>query len=485
LHHAQAIPYLKNHYLSALLKNKHNLHTMSIITQTNLGMLHEKISVTIQTTDYLPAYEKALKEYAKKAALPGFRKGMIPPATIKKMYGTSILSDEILKKAGAEIEKYVIAQKLKFYGRPLPVDRGAPFKVDVLNPTDYTFDFEIGLQKDFDIPVLNGSKSLEALKVIVTENMIDEEVEKVRYRAGKMSDIDAIAHEDDVINVTFLANGANTEGKQTNSLLVKYFSPDAQAKLMGKVVNDTIEIILGSAFDEKLLPAILKDLDLEPTDESAKGLYYNMTIDKIGHVEKAVLDAGLFDDIYKGAGIVDEADFRQRLKTEIQGYWDGQGRNKLHNEMYEILVHETEIDIPTQYMKRWVSEGGETLKPMAEVEAEWSKYEHSMRWELICGKIANENNINVSRDEIEQGIRNSVMQYFSQMGMMADMNTDADWMQGVVDKQMKDKAATNEIYNQVMTEKLFGFIETKMNINFKEVALEEFMSAQPAHHHHH
>jgi trigger factor len=458
---------------------------MAIITQTNLGMLHEKISVTIQKSDYLPAYEKALKEYAKKATLPGYRKGMIPPSTIKRMYGTNILNDEILKKAGKEIESYVVAQKLKFFGRPLPVDNGTPFRFDVNNPQDYTFDFEIGLQKDFAITALDGSKSMDAYKVIVTEQMIDEEVEKVRYRAGKMSDIELIGHEDDVINVTFNANGSDAEAKQTNSLLVKYFSADSQAKLMGKAVNDTIEIILGSAFDDKLLPAILKDLNLDPTDESAKGLYYNMTIDKIGHVEKAVLDAGLFDDIYKGAGIADEADFRARLQSEIQGYWDGQGRNKLHNEMYEMLVHETEIDIPTQFMKRWIAEGGEKPKPMAEVEAEWSKYDHSMRWELICGKIANENQINVSREEVEQGIRNSVKQYFAQMGMMADMNTDAEWMQGVVDKQMKDANATNEIYNQVMTEKLFGFLETKMQINFKEVALEEFMSAPSKHHHHH
>jgi trigger factor len=460
---------------------------MATVTQSVIGRLHEKISVTLQTTDYMPAFDKALKAYAKKASLPGFRQGMVPAGMVKKMYGANIYNDEVLKAAGAETEKYIAEKKLKLYGRPLPVENGSSFRFDMNNPQEYTFDFEIGLQSDFELPLLNGSAPLEALKVIVTDAMVDEEVEKVRYRAGKMSDIDAIAHEDDVLNITFLANGAAPEdaGKQTNSLLVKYFTADTQAKLMGKQVGDTVEIILGSAFDEKVLPAILKDLGLEPTDESAKGLYYNMTIDKIGHVEKAVVDAGLFEDIYKGAGITTEQEFRDRLKTEIQGYWDGQGRNKLHNDIFETLVHETHIDIPTNFMKRWISEGGEKFKPMQEVEAEWSKFDHSMRWELICSKVALQNNIQVTKEEIEEGIRTTVKQYFAQMGMMADMNTDAEWMQGIIDKQMQDRKATEEIYNQVMTDKLFNVLESKFIVNFKEVSLEEFLAAPSKHHHHH
>jgi trigger factor len=185
---------------------------------------------------------------------------MVPAGLVKKMYGENIFSDEILRTAGTEVEKYLSEAKLKFFGRPLPLDNGTGYRFDMNAPQDYTFDFEIGLQPEFSIPVIEGGAAIDAWKVIVTSEMIDEEVEKVRYRAGKMSDIDTIAHEDDVINVTFLPNGAaaDAEGKKTNSLLVKYFSPDAQAKLMGRAVNDTIEIVLGSAFDEKLLPAILK-----------------------------------------------------------------------------------------------------------------------------------------------------------------------------------------------------------------------------------
>jgi len=460
---------------------------MATVTQSNIGPLHEKISVTIATTDYLPGFQKALKNYSKNANLPGFRKGMVPAGLVKKMYGENIFSDEILRTAGTEVEKYLSEAKLKFFGRPLPIDNGTSYRFDMNAPQDYTFDFEIGLQPEFTIPAIEGGAAIDAWKVIVTSEMIDEEVEKVRYRAGKMSDIDTIAHQDDVINVTFLPNGAaaDAEGKKTNSLLVKYFSPDAQAKLMGRAVNDTIEIVLGSAFDEKLLPAILKDLGLEPTDESAKELYYNMTIDKIGHVEKAILDAGLFDDIYKGAGITSEEDFRERLKTEIQTYWDQQGRNKLHNDMFEILVHETPIEIPTAFMKRWLAEGGETPKSAEQVEKEWSGFDHSMRWEIICSKIANENGISVSREEIEQGIRMSVKQYFAQMGMMADIDTEAEWMQGIVDKQLKDRKATEEIYNQVMTEKLFGFLESKFAVNMHEVPLDQFLKAPSKHHHHH
>jgi trigger factor len=459
---------------------------MASVIQSNIGPLHEKISVTISTTDYLPGFEKKLKSYAKDANIPGFRKGMVPIGMVKKMSGAAIFNDEILRSAGAEIEKYLSENKIKFFGRPMPIDNGTQYRFDMNAPQDYTFDFEIGLQTDFDIPALQG-KQIEALKVIVTDAMVDEEVEKLRYRAGKMSDIEVIAHEDDVLNVSFLANGASedAEAKKTNSLLVKYFSADTQAKLMGKAVNDTIEIILGTSFTAEVLPAILKDLGLEPTDESAKGLYYNMTIDKIGHVEKAAVEIGLFEDIYKGAGITTEEEFRARLSKEIEGYWDQQGRNKLHNDMFEVLVHETPIEVPEAFMKRWISEGGEKFVPMEQVEKEWSSFNHTMRWELICSKIASDNSISVTRDEVAQGIKNSVMQYFAQMGMVGEMDMEAEWMQGIVDKQMKDKKATDEVFNQLMTDKLFTFLETKFAIQMKDVSLEEFIKSPSKHHHHH
>ncbi len=459
---------------------------MASVIQTNIGNLHEKLSVTIEQKDYLPKFNAALKAYSKNASIPGFRKGNVPTGMVKKMAGASLYSDEILRVAGAEVEKYLTENKLQFFARPLPVVGVNTYRFDMNAPQDYVFDFELGLYPTFTIPAIANKQNIEALQVIVTDEMVAEELEKVQYRAGKMNDIEVIGNEDDVINVTFIPtlSGNEEEAKKTNSLLVKYFSADGQKMVMGKKVGESTTLTVAEAFDEKIAPAILKDLGLDPSDAASKNIAYNMVIDKIAHVDKAVLDAGLFADMYPGKDIGTVEEFKEQIKAEIQVYWDGQGRNKLHNDMYETLVHETPIELPVAFLKKYIAEGGESLKTADEVEKEWGGFEHGLRWQLISEKIFKDNNLTITREELETEMKKTIAQYFSHMGM-GQLQEEPEWMAGLVDKQMKDKKALDEAQNKIMADKIFTVLEQNFTINMKQVSLDQFVNAPSAHHHHH
>jgi trigger factor len=464
---------------------------MATITQSNIGVQHEKVTVIISKEDYLPGYEKALKTYAKQANIPGFRKGMVPAAVVKKMYGDSVFNDEVLRTAGEAMDNYVKQNNLKLFVRPLPMDNGMGYKFDQNAPSDYTFDFEMGLQPEFNIPLLETRKKLDAFKVIVTEEMIDEEVDKMAYRAGKMTEPEVVGHEDDVLNVTFEPcdeNGivAEDANKKTNSLLVKYFIANWQKEFMGKINGDAVHFTLGNAIDEKLLPALEKDLGLAVGADDNKNIFFKMTIDKIGHVDKAAIEAGLFEDIYPGQGIETETDFRAKIKEEIGVYWESQGRNKLHNELYETLIHETPITLPTEFLKRWMELDSETPKTKEQVEQEWPGFEHSLRWQLVSDRIVADNKMNVSREELEEATRHSVRSYFAQMGMpnAGASEEDAPWMAGIVEKQLKDKKFVGDTYNKIMTDKIFMWLEHQIEINMNELPLDEFIKLPSSHHHH-
>src|SRR6187551_211028 len=128
---------------------------MATVTQQDVAPLHKHLNVTINKEDYLPAFEKTLKDYSKKANIPGFRKGMVPAGLIKKMYGNSLFTDEVLRSIDRELVKYLETEKINIFAQPLP-DEINLRQLDVNSPADYHFSFEIGLKPEFDLPNLSS-----------------------------------------------------------------------------------------------------------------------------------------------------------------------------------------------------------------------------------------------------------------------------------------------------------------------------------------
>jgi trigger factor len=157
---------------------------MATVTRENIGLLTDKIIVKIAKGDYLPSFEKALKNYGKQANIPGFRKGMVPAGLIKKMYGNSVFTDEVLRTVEKELTSYMTNEKLEIFAQPLPLPENDARQIDMGTPDDYSFAFEIGLKPAFDLADLAHAK-LTRYKVEVTEELIDEEVERMRTRMVK------------------------------------------------------------------------------------------------------------------------------------------------------------------------------------------------------------------------------------------------------------------------------------------------------------
>src|SRR5215208_1313126 len=220
---------------------------MATITKEPIGPLHEKITVKLEKTDYLPSFEKALRDYSKKANIPGFRKGMVPAGLIKKMYGSDLLKDEVLRAIDKEVFQFLENEKLDIFAQPLPVDMNLG-QLDVNNPNNYTFIFEVGMKPDFQLPDLSKEK-IKRYKVDVTTAMVDEEVERLRTRYGTMTEPETVSGEDHVLNVSFIETDETgneiAEGlKKDNSLLVKYFKESFRPNLHGKKKDDAIRLKL-------------------------------------------------------------------------------------------------------------------------------------------------------------------------------------------------------------------------------------------------
>lgn len=451
---------------------------MATVAQENIGTHHEKIVITLSKDDYVPAFNSSLKKQAKQASLPGFRKGMVPAGMLKKMYGPGIFQEEVLRLAGSELEKYLIEKKVEFLARPLPAESQSQLKLDMNNEGDYVFEYEFAAVPDMKLALLEKKEKWPYHQVEVSEEMINEEVERFRYKAGDMQDVETVSVEDNVLNVSITEEGVEQEAKE-NSLLLKYFTDKAQKELMGQKVDGSITMQVKDMLNEDVLPAIIKDMDLDPAVEENKEKSFTFTITKIGLVEKPELNEAFFKQIYPNQEVKSEDEFRAQVKKDIENYWKEQSKNFLHNEIYERFIHETDFELPDEFLKRWLLVSEDKYNTMEDVEANYSNFTHGIRWELIMKKIVEENDIDVTKEEIEAAVKVQLQQYFG--GQAFDET--ADWVQQFINKQMQDRDTYEKTYRQVLNNKVFDFLENKFDTEEKSIAVEDFVKLPHTHHH--
>ena len=465
---------------------------MATITKENIGLLHEKLNLTIAKEDYLPAFEKALKDYSKKANIPGFRKGQVPAGLIKKMYGTSVFTDEILKTVDRELIKFLEGSKLDIFAQPLPVEMDMG-NLNMNNPGDYTFSFEVGMKPEFNLPDLPKEKFIR-YKVVVTDEMVTNEISRLQSRYGNLKDLDTIESEENVLNVSFTEadeNANDKEGgiKKENSLLVKYFSETFRKELIGKHVEDYVVLQLDKAFDEKEREWLIEDLGLkkneDSNDTSNAEKHFKMVITKIGLLEKKELNEEFFNQLYPGQEVKTESDLRNKIMNEIHVHWDNQARNQLHDQIYHVLIDHTEIKFPESFLKKWMRSQGETVKSEEEIEKEFPSFLNQLKWTLITGKIIHENKIEVKKEELRDFAKQQLLGYMGMQGIKdAAAGGEEEWVKNYIDKMMSDKKYLEDAYQRIQTQKLFNWSEQQVNPEEKVITPEDFVKLQKEHHHH-
>jgi trigger factor len=216
-------------------------------------------------------------------------------------------------------------------------------------------------------------------------------------------------------------------------------------------------------------------------DVAAAEHQYELKITKVGLLVPHELDVMLFGEVFPNDNITDEATFREKLREELAREYARAAESRLNDEIYELLVHTTPMTLPVPFLKRWLREGGEKPRSEAQVEQEFSGFDHQLRWTLISDKLLAESGVTVSREEVLADIKGRVLAHF---GMTAE--DEAPWIDDYLKKLSSDEKTMNETYNQLLFGKLFAWLRGKFAVVEKEVSEKEFMElARPHDAHHH
>lgn len=458
---------------------------MSTITREPLAKLHEKLIVKVSKEDYMPSFEKNLKQYGKQANLPGFRKGNVPAGMVRKMFGQSVFTDAVIQKANEQLQSYLTTEKPAIFAQPLPLDdQGLNF--DMNAPQDFEFAFEIGLKPEFEVKAIEDKKgTLNKYVISIDDKMLEDEVENIRKRAGKVENPETLDLDTDIVYASYQVadkDGNVAEGVEATEDVVTFdkMPKKLQEQLKGAKAGTTIVFQAAEVAEGDELKELLKDaLKQDPESKEAADASYKLTLTKVGRLEMRDLNEEFFEEVFPGQGIKDEASFKERIKDEMGKEISRIGNDRLQNELFELLVHGTNIELPEVFLKAWLKKGQEQVKSDEEVEKEWPSFEHQLRWTLISDKLVNEYKVEVSLDEVKEEMKNRVMAYFGNTA------ADAPWLDEYVDKMINDENTLNETYRRLMMDKLFGEIANKMNIADKAIALEDFQNLPSAHEAHH
>lgn len=459
---------------------------MATVTRENIGTLHDKITVKLTKEDYMPSFEKSLKQYAKTANIPGFRKGNVPAGMVKKMYGQSIFGDEVLRAAGSKLEEYLKNEQVSIFAQPMVMPNEKPLSLDMNAPIDVDFAFEVGVKPEFEISAIKNKAALTKYKVAIADKMVDDETERITKRYGNAETQPEVTSKDDIIYSKYeLCDADGNVAAESNmvedTVLLEKLPAKLQEMLMGKKNEESFVIRPSDVCTAEELAGFMKD-PLKEGVEAANN-YYKFTLTRVAKLQPRELNEELFAQIFPNDEIKDVAAFKERLRAELSKEYDRVSRERLHNEIYEMLVHNTSFELPVPFLKRWLKEGGEKPKSETEVENEFGGFDHQLRWTLISDKLIIENGISVSIEEVKEHIKAQVLGYF---GMGAD--GDAPWLDSYMQKVLKDEKTMDETYRRLLFEKLFTFLETQFSVTEQEVSEEEFYKlpdAHATHHHHH
>lgn len=460
---------------------------MATVTRESIGTLHDKITVKIAKEDYWPSFEQSLKKHAKSANVPGFRKGMVPAGIIRKMYGNAIFGDEVIRTGVRELEKYMQQEKLSIFAQPLRASAEEPLQMDMNAPGEFDLSFEIGLRPEVDIVPLKSSITLHRYKVAVSDKIVADEIDRTRRRYGKTEDQEAVTSDDDIVYVTYEASDeagnvpAETISIKEDTEQLSKLPAKLKELLMGKKKDDTLVFRPADIAEGEELAAFLKDsLKL---DAEAATQYFRLTLTKVSQLIPAALDETFFQQVFPNEAIADEAAFEEQIRKALSKEFDRVSRERLHDEIHELLVHQTPLELPVDFLKRWMKEGEEKPKTDEEIEKEFPSFDHQLRWTLISDKLIQDNNITVDREEIMQDVRSRVLAYF---GMEPGDNEEMPWMDGYMQKVIKDNKMMDETYRKLLFEKLFTWLEGQFATEEREINEEAFFALPNPHaaHHH-
>ena len=432
------------------------------------------LTMTIEQADYQEKVEKTLKDYRKKAQVPGFRPGQVPMGLIKRQYGTAVKVDEVNKLLGEKLYEYIRENKIQMLGEPLPnTEKQIP--QDFEKDADLTFVFDIAVATEFEVS-LTGRDKVDYYTITVDDKLIDQQVQMYASQAGEFVKAEVFSGNDTLTgDLRQLDKKGNTiEGgitTESGMIMPAYIKEESQKKLFdGAKAGDIITFNPKKAYPDndaevaallKVDKELVKDLDSD----------FSFQITEIRHYQPAEVNQALFDKVFGEGAVSDEKAFREKIAEQLKAQFAGSSDYKF---MLDVRAHLEKkvgkLEFPEALLKRVMLQNNQD-KGAEFVEKNFEGSIQELKWHLIKEKIVTAHEIKVEEADIKNVAKEAIRAQFAQYGMS---NVPDDVLENYAAEQLKKRENIDNFVDRAVDLKLTETLKTVVKLNEKSVTLDEF-----------
>ena len=442
------------------------------VSLKNSDALNGIITVKISKTDYAENVDKGLRNFRQKANVPGFRKGMVPMGLIKKMYGKSVLLEEINKLVSENLFGYIRENNLNLLGEPLPSSEQKELSLDTQE--DFEFAFDVALAPEINIQ-LGKDVTIPYYHISIDDKMIDTQVDAYRSQMGTYDQVDEVETKDMIKGVLVeLENGMSKEGgiRVENAVIMPEYIKDEEekAKFIGAKNNSVVTFNPYKAFEgaEAEIASLLK-VDKSTVVEHTGD--FNFEIVEITRHKDAELNTDLFEKVFGKDVVSTEEEFRNKIKEALVEQTIPESDFKFLEDIRTILMEKVgNVEFPDTFLKRWMKASDEK-KTEEEINESYPKIIEDLKYHLIKESLVKNNDIKVEEGDINNFAQRVTKAQFAQYGMLS---VPEDVLDRYAKDMLKNKETARNILDRAVEEKLAVWLKDTVTLDEKTITLEEF-----------
>jgi trigger factor len=431
------------------------------------------LTMTVEPADYQEKVEKTLKDYRKKAQVPGFRPGMVPMGMIKKQYGTAVKVDEVNRLMGEKLYEYVRENKIQMLGEPLPSDKQQP--QDFEKDGEMTFVFDIAVAPEFKV-ALSGKDKVDYYTIAVDDKLIDQQVQMYASQGGEFVKAEVFSGNDTITGDlrqldkkgNTLEGGITTEG---GMIMPAYIKEDKQKKLFdGCKPGDIITFNPKKAYpdNDAEVAALLKVKKEEVANVDSD---FSFQVTEIRHFQPAEVNQALFDRVFGEGNVKDEKAFREKIAEQLKAQFVGSSDYKF---MLDVRAHLEKkvgkLEFPEALLKRVMLQNNKD-KGAEFVEQNFEGSIKELAWHLIKEQIVTAQEIKIEDEDVKRVAKEAIRAQFAQYGMA---NMPEDVLENYAEEQLKKRENIDNFVDRAVDLKLTEKLKTVVKLDEKTVTLDEF-----------
>lgn len=439
----------------------------------NPDKINGLLTITVEEADYKNEVDQTLKDYRKKANVPGFRPGQVPMGMIKRQYGGAVKMDAINKIVGEQINKYITDNKINMLGQPLASEAQQPQDLEKEGP--YTFIFDIAVAPEFEIELTSKDK-IDYYDINVDDALIDRQVEMFASRLGKNVDVEEYA-DGDVIkgDLRELDKKGNTkeDGLTVEAAMVmpEYIKAAAQKKLFkGAKVGDIITFNPRKAYkDSDTEMAALLKIEKDKLAEHEGDFSYQIT--NIQRFENHAIDQELFDQTFGKDQVKDEKAFRAKIAEGLKGQLEMDSDYKFLQDVRKYAEEKVgQLTYPDALLKRMMKENNKE-KDQEFIDKNYDASIKELTWSLIRNRLSEKAQVKVNDEDVRNAARETARVQFAQYGMN---NVPDEYVNNYADELLKKQESVQQFVDRAIDLKLIEAFKKTVKLNKKSISLDDF-----------